>query len=226
MRNRTNPINSVYLIALASTCVISYVYSFYTALIFSLVTAFAFLISISIVSMIEKLSEKTVRFIVFTLISAALITVFKFVSTYFTLDLIVNTGKVIDFALLPCLMMAIIPIYFEDTLSTKQFFGNSLLYIGIFVLMMLLMGATVEVLGNASILGFKINMQPIEFFIMPYGKMIIIATLAILFNIVRRAYLKKTREFRTLVEKYKHQIYKINEVAKKTENAQQEGGDK
>ena len=224
MRNRTNPINSVYLVALACTCVIAQVNSFYTALIFGLASALVFLVSISVVSMFEKLSGKTVRFIVYTLIATALITILKFVSSYFNIELIVNAGKVIDFALLPCIMLAIIPIYFEDSLSIKEFFGNSLLCSFAFLLMMLLMGSIVEVLGLGTILGFEIGLKPLEFFIMPYGKLIVIATLAIIFNIVRRLYLKKTREFRTLVEKYKHQIYKINEIQKKAENVQKEGG--
>ena len=50
--NKNNPINSVYLLALALASLMFYVNSFYEALVFTVVVVAVFLFAISVVSMI------------------------------------------------------------------------------------------------------------------------------------------------------------------------------
>lgn len=203
--DRNNPINSVYLIALAVCSLILVLNSFYTALIFAIVVVSVFLISVSIVSMVEKLADKHIRFLLFALISAGLITILKVLSSFIAIDEVLYVGEVMEYAILPCLMLAIVPIYFENRLSIKEFFGEALLTCVGLLLMLCLTGCIVEILGYGTIAGVAISSSftGMEFFKTPYAIMMIVATLAILFNIVRRTYLKKTRRFNMLVEKYK-----------------------
>ena len=125
--NKNNPINSVYLVALACVSLITFVNSFYEALIFAVVVVGVFLFSICIVSMIEKIADKHVKFLAFALISSALITLLKVAFKYVNIQLVVLTANTIDMAIIPCLLIGVVPIYFEDTLSVKQYFISALL---------------------------------------------------------------------------------------------------
>ena len=208
---RNNPINSVYLIALACASLILYVNSLYTALIYGLVTVAVFLVSVSIVSMIEKVADKHVRYLIVAIISAALITILKVVCGYINIQEVVLAGENLEITIVPCLLLSIVPIYFEDAFSARQFFANSLLISFGTILILLIFGILTEMLGYGAIAGVSIGFDGLEFFAMPYGALMILATLTIIFNIVRRTYLKKTRRFEMLVEKYKIQIREIKE---------------
>ena len=223
---KSNPINSVYLIALAVAGLVSCISSFYTALIFAIVVVAAFLVSMSIVSMVEKIADKHVKFLVFALISAALITILKVLGRYINIDEVVYASDIIEMAIVPCLLMAIVPIYLDESLSVKHYFGNSLLMSLAFFLMTLMFGSVVEVLGHGAFAGKALDFEALSFFAMPYGGFIIIATLCVLFNMIRRAYLKKTRRFNMLVDKYKLQILEVKSSAQRDAKLNKKGGDK
>ena len=83
--------------------------------------------------------------------------------------------------------------------------------------MLLIFGSIVEILGYGSFAGISLKFEGLGFFTYPYGAFFVIATLCVLFNMVRRFYLKKSRSFRTLVDKYKIVITEIrdSEIRKK-----------
>lgn len=207
--NKNNPINSVYLIALAYASLIMFVNHTIEAFVFAVTVVSVFLFAISVVSMIEKIADKHVKYIAFALICSALITILKIVFQYVNVSLIVIMSKTIDIAIIPCLLIGIVPIYFEDSFSVKQYFISSLVMAFGVLLMFTLSGFVVDILGRGFYLGENFNFDGLEFFLMPYGKLIIIALVTVLFNIVRRTYLIKTRRYRMLVEKYKIQVREI-----------------
>jgi len=222
--NKNNPINSVYLIALACVSLVFYIDSLFSALVFGVVIVAVFLVSISIVSMIEKIADKHVKFLAFSLICAGFITALKVVFDYVSISLIVEMADYIDIAIVPCLLMGIVPIYFEDSFSVSRFFSTALLMALCSVLMVCLYGAIVEVVAYGNIINKSLGFKGLEFFREPYGGLIIIATLAILFNLVRRAYIKSEKRYEMLVEKYKIQIREIrssNQRKNKTEEDKQ-----
>lgn len=213
---RNNPVNSVYLIALAVCSLLSVVNSLYQALIYAAVVVAVFLVSVSIVSMIEKVADKHVRFLMFALVSAALVTILKIVFTYINVSEIVLAADRLEFACLPCLLLAIVPIYFENNMTVGEFFIDAL-YMGLgIVLMLAFYGAIIEILGYGAIAKVSIKgFAGLEFFRLAYGKLIVLGCLTILFNIVRRTYLKNTRRFNMLVEKYKIQIREIRDTQRR-----------
>ena len=218
---KSSPINSVYLIALA-VCSLSLVLnSFFTALIYSIVVVSVFLVSISIVSMIEKIADKHIRFLLFALVSAAILTILKIVCGYISVPEILYVGDNMEYAILPCLMLAIVPIYFEQEFTMKEFFVNSLLVSAGVLLMMNMAGVIVEMLAYGSVAGVSIAAGFSGFATLRHGFTLffVVASLAILFNMVRRAYLKKTRRFNMLVEKYKIQIRSIRDTELKQSQA-------
>lgn len=207
--NKNNPINSVYLIALAVVSVLGFITSFYEALVFAVVISAVFLFAISIASMLDKIADKHVKFLAYSLICAMLITLLKVVFKYVNIGLVVIMSDIIDIAIVPCLLIAIVPIYFEDALSVKEYFSSAILMSFGLSLMLLVFGAFTEVVGYGSIVDVSLGFKGVEFFTFNYAKLIVIAVITVLFNIVRRAYLKKTRRYRMLVEKYKIQIREI-----------------
>ena len=224
---KNSPINSVYLIALACCSLISLVQSLKTALIFAIVIVATYLVSLSIVSMIEKITDNHVRFIIYSLISVSIITILKLVCSYVNIQSVVLAGEHIEFAILPCMILAIYPIYFEDTFTGSKYFVSIIVQAGVTVLTLCLFGAIVEMLGFGKIWGVSIGFDGLDFFTKPYGAFFIIATLCVIFNMFRRAYLKKSRRYRTLVDKYKIIITEIrdSELRKKEiEKKEVEGG--
>ena len=208
---RNSPINSVYLIALsiAPLCLVSN--SLFDAIIFSIVILAAFLISLSIVSMIDKITDNHVRYIMFAFISAAIVTIFRVISDYVNLKEVIALSQHIEIAITACLILGIYPIYFENTFApTKYVKSIILIAIGEF-LMLVCFSSLTEILGYGTIAGISIGLKPLEFFTKSYGAFMLLATLAVLFNMVRRAYIKKTKRFETLVEKYKIIIKDIRE---------------
>ena len=224
--NKNNPINSVYLIALALVSIISFVDTLYEAVVFAVVVVSVFLFSISVVSMIEKIADKHVKFLAFALISSALVTLLKVVFKYVNVGLVVSMAEVIDIAIIPCLLMSIVPIYFEDSLSVKEYFTSSLLMSFGIILMLGLFGSITEAVGYGTFLdkAFLADFNGIEFFTFSYGKLIVVAIITVMFNIIRRAYLKSTRRQRMLIEKYKIQIREIR--SSNLRQKQNDGGDK
>lgn len=221
--DRKSPVNSVYLIALACCCLVAYVHSLFTALLFAAVVVVCLLIGVSIVSMIEKIADKHVRFLIFSMISAAIVVIFKVVLRFIDVKEVALIADVIDMAVVVSMLLAIVPIYFEDALTVKQFFTEALLISLGFTLMLTVLGVLVEIFGYGEIAGVSLGFNGMWFFTMPFGIFMLIAVLAILFNIVRRTYLKNTRKFDMLVEKYKIQI---REIKSQEQRKQKNGGDK
>jgi len=224
---KNSPINSVYLVALACASLVMYVNSIYSALVFAGVVAAVFLIGISVVSMIEKIADKHVKFICFTLIAAALVTIIKIIFSYVNIKFIVLMAEYVEIAIVPCLLMAVVPIYFEDAMSAKNYFVTSLLMSLSLIIMLGLYGLVIEIAGYGSFANIYLGFEGLEFFRMQYGGFMVIATLAIAFNIVRRAFIKEHKKFRTLVEKYKIQILEIRSSANNsTVKPKNNGGNK
>lgn len=216
--NKNNPINAVYLIALASISLTSFISSFYEALVYAIVIISVFLFSISVVSMIEKIADKHVKFLAFALICSALITILKIVFQYVNIQQIVLMADTLDISIVPCLLIAIVPIYFEDSLSVKQFFSSALLISLGMLLLIGLFGLTVEMVGFGKVIGKSLGFNGVAFFTQPFGKFIIIALITVMFNVVRRAYLKSSRKYNMLVEKYKIQIREIRSSEERKNN--------
>lgn len=221
---KNSPINSVYLVALACASLVMFVDSVYSALVFASVVIGVFLIAISVVSMIEKIADKHVKYICFALISAALVTIIKVIFNYVNISFIVLMADYIDIAIVPCLLMAVVPIYFEDAMSAKAYFVNSLLMSLSLFLMLSIYGIITEIFGYGSFTGKILSFEGLEFFRMPYGSFMVISTLAIIFNFVRRAYIKEQKRFRTLVDKYKIQILEIRSSSDKPNKIQKDNG--
>lgn len=208
---RNSPINSVYLIALATVAISSQLTSLFNSLIYAVAILLVYYIALSIVSMVEKITDNHVRFILFTFVASALVVILKVLTQYIGIKEVVLASQNIETIILPCMIMAIYPIYFESTYSAKKYVSVFILIGLANTLMCVMVGVIVEILGNGAIAGFAINIEPLDFFNQMYGKLFVIATLAIIFNIIRRAYVKRQKRIETMVEKYKIIIRELQE---------------
>lgn len=208
---RNSPINSVYLIALATISISGFITSLFNALIFGLVVLAVYYVALSVVSMVDKITDNHVRFVLFTFIASALIIILKVLTQYVGIKEIVLASENLEYAILPCMILSIAPIYFESTYEPKKYVALFVLMGIVNLLMFLVYGSIVEIFGNGTIWGYALNIKPVDFFNQIYGSFFIVATLAVLFNIVRRAHIKKKKRFETMVEKYKIIIQDIQE---------------
>lgn len=208
---RNNPINSVYLVALASVAISSQLTSLLNAVILGVATLAVYYIALSIVSMVDKITDNHVRFILYTFIASALVVILKLTTQYIGIKEVVFASQNIEVIIIPCLILGISPIYFESTYSAKRYVAMFILVGLAMVLMFALVGGIVELFGRGTIAGYALNVPTAEFFNQSYGIYMIIATVAILFNVVRRAYIKKQKRKETMVEKYKIIIRELQE---------------
>lgn len=208
---KNSPINSVYLIALATVSICGQLTTFYNALIFGVVVLAVYYVSLSIVSMIDKITDNHVRFILYTFISSALIIILKVLLQYVGIKEVVFASETLEVAILPCMILAIAPIYFESTFEPKKYVGLFILVGVVTLVMFLIHGVVVEIFGNATICGKELNIKPNEAFTEIYASFFIVATLSVLFNLVRRAHIKRKKRFEILVDRYKIIISDIRE---------------
>lgn len=208
---RNSPINSVYLVALATIAISANLTSFYSALIYGVAVLVVYYISLSIVSMVDKITDNHVRFVLYTFIASALVIILKVVTQYIGIQEVVFASQNLETAILPCMILAIYPIYFESTYSPKNYVITFIVIGAMNILMFVLLGSIVEIFGNGTIAGVGLNIQTFGFFNEIYGAFFLVASLAVLFNIVRRAIVKKNKRFQTLVEKYKIIIRDLQE---------------
>lgn len=208
---RNSPINSVYLVALATIAISANLTSFYSALIYGVAVLVVYYISLSIVSMVDKITDNHVRFVLYTFIASALVIILKVVTQYIGIQEVVFASQNLETAILPCMILAIYPIYFESTYSPKNYVITFIVIGAMNILMFVLLGSIVEIFGNGTIAGVGLNIQTFDFFNEIYGAFFLVASLAVLFNIVRRAIVKKNKRFQTLVEKYKIIIRDLQE---------------
>ncbi len=208
---KKQPINSIYLTALAVCAVVLNIATIYDALIYAVVVGMVFLIGLSIVSMIDKISDNHVRFILYSLISAVLITILKVLLGYFENPFIVFATENIETAVLPTLILGIYPIYFENTFTTKNYFIKIIVMAVVWCIFTAIYGAVIEIVGFGTFANMTLGFEGLEFFQLPYGGMFVIATLALIFNIIRRTYVKRKKHFDTLVESYKIVIKELYE---------------
>ena len=218
---KNSPINSVYVIAIATASIAIYTQTLYYAAIYSAVTMMTFLIALSIVSMIDRISDNHARFMMYTFICTILITVLKVLLGYFGVEEFVFASEHIEMTILPCLIMAIYPIYFENTLPTGKYFLQIVAMSFGFLFFMLLTGILTEILGYGTMAGTAVGMEGLEMFKQSYGTFLIIGVLAILFNIIRRTCIKRVSHFNMLVDKYKIIIREIGEQEKRNVVRQQ-----
>ncbi|MBQ7467102.1 MAG: hypothetical protein IJS74_03425 [Clostridia bacterium] len=222
-----SPINFIYLIALALASVVVYVHSLYSALVFAVVVGMAFLVGLSIVSMIDKIADNHVRYIMYAFISTILITIIKVLLGYFEEPFLVFAAENMEFAVLPALILGIYPIYFENTLTTQNYFMQIILIAFTWVFFSALFGAITEFAGFGAIANKSLGFAGIEFFAQPYGAFFVIATIAMLLNIIRRAVIKHNRRVNNLVEKYKIIIKDIQDDEEMQQRIEQsQGGNK
>lgn len=221
---KNQPINSIYLTAIALCAVVLNITSIYYALVYAVVVGMVFLIALSLVSMIDKISDNHIRYILYSLICAVFITLLKIILGYFENPIIVFASESIENAILPTLILGIYPIYFENTYTTKNYFIKIVVMAAVWIVFTALYGTVIEIAGYGAFANLSLGFSGIEFFKLPYGGIFVIATLALIFNIVRRAYIKRKKHYDTLVESYKIIIKELYEKEKITQSIIDEKG--
>lgn len=191
---------------LALVCMISVLDAGFNALILSIIVAACFVLGIAIVSILEKITNSHVRFVIYALIVSGIMTVLKIVFNFLgSIDLIELSYK-IDFALLSCLALAIMPIYFMHKTTTKNYYLTTISTAVTFTFFAVIVGSVLEILGQGSIFGYSLEIAGIELLGSSFIGFILIAILCIIGTAIENNRAKKLREERLLIDKYKYII--------------------
>lgn len=201
------------LACLATVCSICALTSVFDAVLLSVIGGAVFLLGIAIISFIEKITNSHVRFVVFALVSAAVLTIIKFVFNYVGGVELVRVAHNLDYVLLSSLVLSIMPIYFMHKAATKNYYLTATWTSLLYVLFSFLIGAVVEILGNGTFLSSAVLPTSYELFSTSFVGFIILALCVVVGSEIEIMIRNSKNSNRLLVEKYKY-IIRESQIAK------------
>ena len=117
-------INPLYVVAVAMCCIVQYVNTLQQGLLFGLITVAVALITINLISIVEKIADKNLRVFLITMLSAALIIIVEYVFELIGWEILSSNVDNIKWTLLAIVSLSIVPTYFETRLTTRHYFVN------------------------------------------------------------------------------------------------------
>lgn len=204
-------INPLYVVAVAMCCVAQYIGTLEQGLLFGLITVVIALITINLVSMVEKIADKNLRVFLIAMLTAAIIVIIEYVFELIGWQLLTDNVENIKWILLAVVSLSIVPTYFETRLTTRHYFVNMFFSIASFLILTIVYSVIIEFLSSGSIFGINliVGFSGFVFASELFFKMFLIAFLIIVSNLVYQAVEDGKMKRELLVEKYKIQIKQI-----------------
>ncbi|MBQ7579293.1 MAG: hypothetical protein IJT25_02035 [Clostridia bacterium] len=201
-----NGINPVFVATLAVLPLINVAFTLQEVVLLGLVSAFTYIIAISLISILEKVANRNLRFFVFMIIACAIVTVFNYVYAIFPNVLYVEAGSKINYCLISAGILSIETLYSNRKMALTGYFYKMLMGVPAFLGIYFLFGSIREILGLGSVWGVELGFQSIEFFKTSYGAFILLALICSFINSFYLHSRAKKHQYNMLVEKYKMKL--------------------
>ena len=204
-------INPLYVVAVTMCCIVQYIDTLQQGLLFALITVAIALITINLISMVEKIADKNLRVFLIAMLSAAIIIVLEYVFELIGWEILTANVGNIKWILLAVVSLSIVPTYFETRLTTKHYFVNMFFSVFSFLILTIIYSAIIEILGDGTIFGVKLfnGFAGFVFAKELFFKMFLVAILIIVSNLVYQKSEDDRMRKDLLVEKYKILIKQI-----------------
>lgn len=217
-------INPLYVVAVALCCICSITTTFYQGLFFGLVVVVAALLSINLVSLVEKIADKNLRAFLITMLAALLIVVGEYVIEIVAKEFFIANIENLKWTLLSVVSLSIVPTYFETRLTTKHYFANMFFSLFAFLVMIMVYSIIIEFCAFGCVAGHQLfaSFVGFDFAKQLFFQLFIIAILLIVANVIYQKIEDKRLTYNLLVERYKAHIKR--RLLQKSQQKENENG--
>ena len=201
-----NGINPIFVATLAVLPLINIASNLQEVVFLGLVASFSYIIAISLVSILEKIVDRNLRFFVFMLLASSLVTGFYYLYSIFPNILYIEAGEKINYCLVSAGILSIETLYSNRKVALTGYFYKMLMGVPAFLGIYFLFGALREILAYGNVWGVGLGFIGLDFFKAPAGAFILLAFIC---GFVNSFYLNtraKKHQYNMLVEKYKMKL--------------------
>lgn len=201
-------INPLYVVAVALCCVCAVTTTLLQGVFIGLVTVVVSLISINIVSMVEKIADKNLRAFLIALIAGLLIVVGQYVIEIVNKKFFTSNLDNLKWVVMAVVTLSIVPTYFETRLTTKFYFGHMFFSLFAFLMLIVVYSVIIEFCAYGTIAGHQLiaSFFGFNFASQLFFQLFVIAVLVIIANLIYQKSEDRKLKFGILVERYKAQI--------------------
>ena len=218
-------INPLYVVACAICPLIPAITNLQNGILYALITFAIAMLCINIISLVEKIANKNLRAFLITLMAGALVVVSQYVFDIIDSEFLKSNSGNLVYVVISVAALSIVPTYFETRLTTKHYFINMLFSAFSFVVLTIIYSVIVEFLTLGSIYNIVIieNFNGFVYADEIFFKLLVIAVLVIISNIIYQRVEDRKMRFDLQVERYKLLIKKTLSDKAGKEGAQNNG---
>ena len=199
-------INPIFIITLAIIPLLSVASTLNEVVFLGLIVGLTYIIAISIVSALESLVDRNLRFFVFILIACAIITVLNYIYSTFPNSLYTDAGSKINYCLISASILSLQIIYYNSKKELTHYFYKLLVQVPSFLGMYFVFGFLREIIAYGSIWNANLGFSGLDFFKSTPGAMLLLAFMCAFVNAYWLNISRKRQQYVLLVEKYKMKI--------------------
>jgi len=201
-----NGINPIFVATLAALPLINIASSLQEVVLLGLVASFTYIIAISIISILEKMVDRNLRFFVFMILACAIVTAFRYIYAIFPNILYLEAGDKINYCLITAGILSIETLYSNRKMALTGYFYKMLMGVPAFLGIYFLFGALREIIAYGTVWGVGLGFIGLDFFKSSGGAFILLALICSFINSFYLSSRAKKHQYNLLVEKYKMKI--------------------
>ena len=198
-----NGINPVFVVTLAIVPLISVTQTLNEVAFLALAVGVIYIISASMVSILEKLADRNLIFFVFMVLSSMFATIMAYFYSIFPNTLFEASGVKVYYTAISAGILGLNLLYNNSKNTMSHYFFKLLIQVPCFILMFALFGLIREFLGFGTVWNVKTGLRPIALFATNGGAYLILAIMCGIANAYWLNLSKKRQQYNLLVDKYK-----------------------
>lgn len=198
-------VNPLYIVAVAMCCVAPLLLTLKAAVIYSTIAVIVSLISVNLVSLVEKIADKNLRVFLIAMLAGVCIVLVEYVLILLKDKLGLTNIEDIRLLVLAVVTLSIVPTYFETRLTTKDYYSNLFFAVGMFLLLSIICSIICEFTAFGTLWGFQIfaGFSGLTFATELFFQLFVIAVLCIISNFIFQFVSDRKLAFNLLVDRYK-----------------------
>ena len=201
-----NGINPIFVATLAALPLINIASNLQEVVLLGLVASFSYIIAISLVSILERIVDRNLRFFVFMLVACAIVTAFRYIYAVFPNILYIDVGDKINYCLVSAGILSIETLYSNRKMALTGYFYKMLMGVPAFLGIYFLFGSIREIIAYGTVWGVELGFIGLDFFKTSAGAFILLAFICGFVNSFYLGTRAKKHQYNMLVEKYKMKL--------------------
>ena len=204
-------INPIYIVGVALCCICSVATTLYSGLLFGLIVVVVSLLSINLVSFVEKIADKNLRAFLIAMLTTTIVVLCQYLFEYIGQELLVSNIENLKWVILAVVTLSVVPTYFDTRLSTKFYFIHMFYSCFVFLVLTVVYSALIEFLGHGTLAGFQLipGFSGFSFALELFFQLFVIGIFTILANVLYQWHEDRKMRFELLVDRYKAQVKQV-----------------